>query len=285
MVLTLAVGVTMNAAVGFINRPINRSDAAHLIDYYERLRKNGLREAYRAECDFMVWGSEDARTGLDPSCTAAGRDHTIFLWGDSFAQALSLGIREQLPPGAALAQVTTSSCAAAIGNFDLTVRDRRCETANLYAMDQIRLLRPSLVIVAQAGGQTGVDWEALSARVVELGARSVAVVGPFPLWRPGLPRIFAEHHLEERPEYVRTGLDQDVFAHDRELAAMLAELPNVTYVSLIDRLCRNGACLARVPGEIDLELLALDFGHLTPKGSSYVGRLVMKPLLERAGRR
>ena len=285
MVLMLAVGVATSAASGFINRPINRSDAAHLVDYYERLRKDGLREAYRAECDFMEWGSEDTRAEIDPSCTVPGRDQTIFLWGDSFAQSLSLGIREQLPAGATLAQVTTSACIAAVSNFDLSVRNRRCEKANLYAMDRIRELRPSLVIVAQAGGQTVVDWEALSARVVALGAQSVVVVGPFPLWRPGLPRIVAERHLADRAEYLRTGLDRDVFVHDRELAAMVAGLPNVTYVSLIDRLCRDGACLARVPGAGDLDLMALDFGHLTPKGSSYVGRAVFQPLLDGVLRR
>ena len=37
------------------------------------------------------------------------------------------------------------------------------------------------------------------------------------------------------------------------------------------------ACLARVPGEGELDLMALDFGHLTPKGSSYLGRALWKP--------
>ena len=43
----------------------------------------------------MDWVTERARTELDPSCTAAGRERTYLLWGDSFAQALSLGLREQ----------------------------------------------------------------------------------------------------------------------------------------------------------------------------------------------
>jgi hypothetical protein len=59
----------------------------------------------------------------------------------------------------------------------------------------------------------------------------------------------------------------------------------VTYVSLLDQLCRDGGCLGRVPGEGDLDLMALDFGHLTPKGSAYVGRTVFKPYLDRAAAR
>jgi hypothetical protein len=34
-----------------------------------------------------------------------------------------------------------------------------------------------------------------------------------------------------------------------------------------------------VPDEGELDLMALDFGHLTPKGSSYLGRSLWKPYL------
>jgi hypothetical protein len=218
---------------------------------------------------------------LDPSCTAAGRDRTFLLWGDSFAQALSLGIREQLPPGTSLAQVATSACSVAIDKFDLSVRDARCEKANLYAMAAIRRLRPALVILAQSGGHTLSDWPRIAARALELGAGHVMVVGPFPLWGPGLPAIIGQHHLNDRAAYVRTGLNQSLFADDRQLAAKLGGVPNVSYVSLLDRLCQDGACLARVPGEGDLDLMVMDYGHLTPKGSSYVGRSVFKPHFDR----
>ena len=280
MVIVFAVGLVTNASGGFIGRPINRSDAAHLVDFYERMRKQDLRVAYRAECDFMDWVTEDARLQLDPSCTAAGGAGTVLLWGDSFAQALSLGIREQLPQGAALAQVATSGCPAAVENFDLTVRQRRCETANLYALDAIRRLKPKLVVVAQSAGHDAVDWPRLTSRALELGALHVLVVGPFPVWRPSLPRVVADYHLHDSASYLSRGLDRDQFDVDRGAAAMVADLPNVTYVSLLNALCRDGACLARVPGGSDRDLMALDFGHLTPMGSSYVGRSIFKQYLD-----
>ncbi len=282
MVALFAFGLATNVSGGFIDRRINRDDAARIVDYYERMRRRGLHAAYRAECDFMDWVTERARTELDSSCTAPGQERTYLLWGDSFAQALSLGLREQLPPGTALAQVATSACAAAVENFDMSVRDGRCEKANRYAMDAIRRLRPSLVILAQSGGHTVIDWPKIAARALELGAGHVLVAGPFPLWRPGLPAIIGEHHLTDRVEYVRIGLDESLFANDRALAAKLSGLPNLTYVSLLDHLCRDDACLGRIPGEGDLDLMALDFGHLTPKGSTYVGRAVFKPYLDRA---
>jgi hypothetical protein len=66
----------------------------------------------------------------------------------------------------------------------------------------------------------------------------------------------------------------------------------VTYLSLLDQLCpasrfqQTGAtslpaCLARVPGADPLDLMAVDFGHLTPKGSSYLGRVLWKPYFDR----
>jgi len=289
-----AAGVVVYSQDGFINRPVNRNDAARLIDYYERLRKKGLADAYGYQCDFMA-ADGSRKASLDPSCTAAGTAHTVFLWGDSYAQALSLGIRESLPADTALAQVTTSACSAAINNFDLTVPDRRCEVANLFAMENIQRLRPAVVIVAQAGGQTLTDWPALTSRVLALGAKHVAVVGPFPLWQPTLPRVYAEHHMEDHAEYVGTGLDTGIFENDRTVAKRVAGLANVTYVSLIDQLCppsrfqRSGGtsrpvCLARVPGEGDLDLMVADYGHLSPKGSSYLGRALWKPYLERVMR-
>ena len=99
--------------------------------------------------------------------------------------------------------------------------------------------------------------------------------------------------MQDHAEYVATGIDAGIFESDRLVSAQVAGLPNVTFVSLLDRLCHDSsrgsaegakadrACLARVPGEGDLDLMSLDFGHLTPKGSSYLGRAMWKPYLER----
>ncbi len=99
--------------------------------------------------------------------------------------------------------------------------------------------------------------------------------------------------MQDHAEYVATGIAVGIFENDRLASAQVAALPNVTFVSLLDRLCHDSsgggaegakagrACLARVPGEGDLDLMSLDFGHLTPKGSSYLGRAMWKAYLER----
>lgn len=281
MAVMFAIGLATNTSAGFVERPVNRSDAAHLLDFYERMRRDGLREAYRAECDFMDWDSEAVRAAIDPSCISPGSSGTALLWGDSFAQALSLGIRRHLPAGVSLAQVATSACRPAIDNFDDSLPDRRCEKANLFAMEQVGRLRPQLTILAQASDHMEVDWPRLAQRAVALGSQHVLVVGPSPVWRPSLPRVFAQYHLDDGAEFVGTGLDRERFAHDLLLASMLANLPHVTYVSLLQPLCGADGCAARIPNEGPPELIALDHGHLTPAGSLYVGETVWKPVFER----
>ena len=284
----LAVAVAVLCAAGFavfkdggvLDRRVNRNEAARLVDYYERVRTTQLGGSYRLECDFMDVVTGKLRDTLDPSCTQPGRDHTVFLWGDSYAQSLSQGLRDAVPAGTAVAQVATSACRAEIENFDESAPEHRCEKANRYAMAAIERLRPDVVIIAQAGAHAETDWRAITSRALALGARHVIVVGPFPLWYPGLPRIYAEHHMEDRAEYVSNGVNMDVFKNDQAARARVSGLAHVTYLSLLERLCHDGACLARVPGEDELELMALDFGHLSPRGSSYLGRAVWPSFLE-----
>ena len=99
-----------------------------------------------------------------------------------------------------------------------------------------------------------------------------------------MPLVFAHNYLTSPHAYVAQGLDPDVFEVDRQLAAALAKTPGLTYVSLVAHLCKQDGCLATVPGGGATDLMALDFGHLTPLGSSHVGREVLKPYLERVAR-
>jgi len=60
----------------------------------------------------------------------------------------------------------------------------------------------------------------------------------------------------------------------------LRGFPGVTYLSALDHLCREDGCLAQVPDEDAFDLMVMDFGHLTPKGSSYLGRKIWKPIVD-----
>jgi len=274
MIALAGVGVATYLENGFVERPVNRSDAAHFVAYYSGMKQR-IASPFRAECDFMDWTTSETRATIDASCTQAGQT-TYILWGDSYAQSLSLGIREQLPSGTVLAQVTTSACQVRLSGFDLSVLGRRCERANMFAIDSIRRLRPALVIVAQKAEHGHMDWARLGQAVLELGGSRVLVIGPFPRWRPSLPAIYADRFLTAPQPFVAAGLDRADWPIDRMLAERLEGQPNVTYLSLLERLCdASRGCLAQVPDQDPRELMTFDDGHLTPLGSSYVGRAIL----------
>ena len=269
MAAALGVGVVTSRADGFVDRPINRSDVAHFLQFYERLHKTGLQEAYRRECDFMDWQTEQTRAAIDAACTAPGTRGTWLLWGDSHAQALSLGIRRVLPPGIALAQVATSGCPPRLTEPDPLALGGRCEAANQAARQAIAALTPDVVVLAQALGHRETDWIALADASRRMGAKRVVVVGPMPQWSPSLPIVIAQQYWGRPHERVTEGLGQGVMAVDRDLKAALDGSPLLQYVSLVDALCDADGCLATLPGD-NAQLVVVDSGHLSPRGSVFV---------------
>jgi peptidoglycan/LPS O-acetylase OafA/YrhL len=277
-VLMLATGLAGYAAFardGFIERPINRSDQAHFLQYYERMRTRGLAEAYRAECDFMDWASEKTQPSIAPSCTAPGTHGTVFLWGDSHAQALSLGLRSILPADLALAQVTTSGCPPRLREREPQAFGGRCERANGFARERIAALKPDLVVLAQIMAHESTDWAELAQALRTLGAKRVTLIGPMPQWQPSLPVVVVNHYWGRDYTFVDRGLSQELFETDRMLTATYANGKALEYVSLIAALCGNRGCRATAPDE-DNPLIAVDNGHLSPAGSTFVANTILR---------
>jgi peptidoglycan/LPS O-acetylase OafA/YrhL len=271
-------GFAIFRAAGFIDRPINRSDVAHFLQYYEQLKSHGLRDAYRAECDFMDWDTESTKAAIAADCTRAGSRATVLLWGDSYAQALSLGIRSLLPNDVRLAQVTTSGCPPRWSEPDPAALGGRCTTANAYAREAIATLKPDVVVLAQILGHDATDWESLARNARALGARRVLLVGPSPQWLPSLPLVVTRHHWGLPFDRVAQGANPEVFTLDRMLANRFAGSHELQYVSLVTVLCTDDGCLGRVPGS-GVELVAIDIGHLSPAGSRLVAETALRPAL------
>ena len=277
MASALGIGVTTYRADGFAERPINTSDVAHFLQYYERLHRNGLQNAYRGECDFMDWKSEKTRPSISGDCTLPGMRGTWFLWGDSYAQALSLGLRQALPAGFSLAQVATSGCPPRLSEPDPLELEGRCERANGYARQAIAALKPDVVILAQMQGHRDTDWTALADAVRRMGAGHAVVVGPTPQFSPSLPLVIANQYWGQPHDRVK-GPGGGIMQVDGALKAALGQSQALLYVSLVDALCNADGCLATIPGEPS-QLIAVDSGHLSPRGSIFVVDLALKPLL------
>ena len=278
VVLMLATGVAgyvTFANEGYHDRAINRSDRGHFLAYYERLRARGLAAAYHAECDFMDWQSETTRQSIATDCTLPGDRSTVFLWGDSHAQALANGLRRVLPAGVRLAQVTTSGCAPRLRETEPKAIGGRCATANAFALERIAVLKPEVVVLAQILVHEHTDWEEVAKTLHGLGVRRVVLVGPVPQWMPTLPLVVVNHHWGRDYARVSEGLNRAMFETDRILHDRYTGSSSLTFVSVIDSLCNQDGCIAVVPGT-DGELMAVDNSHLSPAASVYVVESVLR---------
>lgn len=264
---------------GLWERAVNRTDKAAFAAYYTHMRRTGITGVYRSECDFMELITDAVKDRIAAECTMPGRNGTWFLWGDSYAQALSPGLTALLPEGVTLAQVATSSCRPSLGPIDEHVPGGRCRRANTYAIDKIRELKPAVLILAQMGGHAETDWKTLAARVRELGVGRVVVVGPAPMWQPSLPEVYVNQYWDSGKDHVAYGLAAGRAEEDAELRRRFADSTDLAYVSLFARLCDATGCLAIVPGSRPPQLMSFDAGHLTPLGSAYVGQEILRPVL------
>ena len=279
MVAIGAAGYFTYRLDGVWERAINRSDKASFAGYYDAMRRKGIVEAYRLECDFMQLVTDGVKDHIPPECTQPGRDQTWFLWGDSHAQALSLGITNLLPSGATLAQVATSNCRPSFQPIDLQVPGGRCTRANTFAIQRIRELRPRVLIVAQMGGHEATDWEALAVEARRLGVQRVVVAGPLPMWLPSLPELVISRFWDSGYDRVNYGLVPERPIEDERLRQRYGASKTLTYISFISRLCNDDGCIATVPGTNPPQLMAFDASHLTPLGSRYLADLALREVL------
>lgn len=268
LVIFVAFGIYHTGGVPGSVRAINGSERGQFVAAYRLLHETGLGSAYRQACDFYDWNTKHAKSSIDPSCTAAGGKGATMLWGDSHAQALSFGLKRLLG-NAHLSQVATSACPPGLSGKTKWALDNNCAESNRFALSEIARLRPETVILAQRNFHVETDWEALSKVLHRLGVVNVYLMGPAPEWNPELPLLVARRHWLDKSEFFDDGIHQKTIADDATVARQAHQSTQYEYVSMTDFLCPDGrACRAFLPGT--RELIAIDYGHLSPAGSVYV---------------
>lgn len=275
-VAALAGAVVLFAGVP--QRPINQDETKVFLDHYKKLHKFGLSEYYQERCDFYDWHTRGNKGAIDDACTAVSGDRPVYLlWGDSHAQALSFGFRQNIAPEAQLALIATSGCSPKLKDDPENGANKpACHASNEFAMEFIKKNKPARVFVAQAGKHELTDWFEM-ARFVKANHGELVLIGPVPQWQPSLPIIIAKD-LKIQKHYVSEGLDVVPIGTNEKLRDTYSGT-DVRFVSLIDGLCRENECRAIVPSNDSFDLLALDYGHLTPAGSDFVVRSLLKDLL------
>lgn len=278
--LVFVGGAAVTASGGVVTpvRTVSVSDKARFIqDYVDR--QQNLYEPYWLKCDAFSAINQRGQSGIDASCIARKGEGGVFLWGDSHAQALSLGLRTLLAQGTPFYQVASASCRPSLTPEQgrMTSIREACNYSNRTALKSIEALRPDIVVIAQKDGHDKTRWNDIATRLKSYGVKHIVLIGPLPQWNPSLPSVIVNRHWEVTDSHISDpALDRNTLAVD-QATRRLIDPADMQFVSLIDKLCVKGACLARL--EDTHSLLQIDSGHLSAEGSLYIVRNYVLPQL------
>lgn len=278
--LVFVGGAAVTASGGAVTdvRTISVSDKARFVqDYVER--QQNLYEPYWLKCDAFSAINVRGQSGIDPSCVARRGEGGVFLWGDSHAQALSLGLRTLLARDVPFYQVASASCRPSLlpERGRMTPIREACTYSNRTALQSIEALRPDIVVIAQKDGHDKTQWSDIAARLKSYGVKHIVLIGPLPQWNPSLPSVIANRHWDVQDSYISDpALDRSILAVD-QATRQLIDPAEVQFVSLIDKLCEGDACLVRL--QDSQALLQIDSGHLSAEGSVFIVKNYVLPQL------
>jgi hypothetical protein len=281
--MIFVIGIGLDYSAGAPMRSVDANPKSRFLQYYTRLHKSGLALYYGSDCDFYDWELKNAKASIVESCTAPGFKGTWFLWGDSHAQALSYGLKSIVPANTSLAQVATSGCPPSLSHIARPTPGNACNVSNDFARLRISQLRPGTLILAQRYNHELTNWDEIAHFAKNNGVERVFLIGPLPEWLPSLPQVVATNYWNNNTQMIDFGISHSVMSTDRILGDRYGNDRDLTFISVIAQLCKGNECRARLPGKEPYNLIALDYGHLTPEGSVFVAQHILaEHLVERA---
>lgn len=276
-IVGMGIGTTLYATNG-VNLNIRQgasSEQAKFLDYYTVEHKN-LDEAYWVKCDTYASLNDKNTYETDPICIQKNGEGGVFLWGDSHAEALSLGLRTLLKSqDIPFYQKTSAGCKASLSETKLQtgIFKKACDHSNKLALESIEKIKPSIVIIAQANSHDEQNWLEVANQISLISNAKVIVVGPVPQWKPSLPKVMIKPKNWNSDEKMISdiGLDLDVINTDKVMSFRNDD-NRYEYISLISKLCKkneSGDYYCRVRTNNN-DLLQVDYGHLSKSGSLFV---------------
>jgi peptidoglycan/LPS O-acetylase OafA/YrhL len=281
--LVFTGGVAVNASEGAVSslRSISNSDKARFVNDYAAMLGH-IYETYWIKCDAVTAFNQSGKATIDPACIRKQGEGGVFLWGDSHAQAMSIGLRTLLPKGTPFYQVASVSCRPNLvddHDFNKSPSRMACNYSNKTALEGIQALRPDVVILVQKEEHDKTNWNEIAAQLKSYGVKHVVLVGPLPQWSPSLPSVIANRHWNTTDSHISdSALDQSVMTTERAIQSSIDQ-KTIDFVSLIDKLCIADSCLVRLPD--GHSLLQFDASHLTEKGSIFIVKNYVIPELEK----
>lgn len=244
---------------------------------YSKFKKNPklVFDHWRDDCNFYT------TKPIASSCVTPKTAKKIFLWGDSHAQHLYYGLSKSLPKDVSILQVASSLCRVSV----LEDKQEYCNTANKFALDHIRTLKPDLVILAQDRDHETTPWLDVVKRIRSYGVKNIIVLGPVPHWHPSLYQIVARYYLDGVPSEMSHGVSEEFFETEKKMKNLFKGNTQATYFSFLDQLCKPAkepgrhSCTTMVGSDVMTDLLSVDDSHLTLNASVFVAKKMLNPMI------
>lgn len=267
-------------------------DRQEFIDHFEnnvsewRFPSSITTAGFRHECNF--YDVEKERRGEETNAPRKEiavecfvRDHSkpkaVFVWGDSHAQQLYYGLKQEMPDDWQILQVATSGCAVENGGAE-GAEGQLCKTTNEFARRAIKEARPDVVVISQLDPLAAVIAAAFEEELKSLGVPRVIFVGPVPRWTADLPKIIARQLWFFTPRRTLVGVDKSFMELNDELKADY-QARGLNYVDVISLFCDGGGCLTRLTDDRVEGATTLDYGHLLPIASDYLAKRLLVPTI------
>lgn len=255
------------------------------IESYQEKHKN-LTNAYWLKCNTYTSLLEKKSFETDPSCITSKGNGGVFLWGDSHAEALSLGIRNLLQPyNIPFYQKTSAGCRASLDESNMQgIFKEACDYSNKLALEKIKELQPDIVVIAQANSHDLTDWHSIAMDLKKRGVKRILLIGPVSQWQPSLPKVMISNKNWNTTELFISDAGLDLSILKTESKMKVLDLPhNIEYISLINSLCKltelnQYSCRVKINDD-QYSLLQVDYGHLSEEGSIFVVDSIIKPYI------
>jgi hypothetical protein len=281
--ILLAVGIAGTASRGF---PMRVDPQIAAIAEYSRYPIDELYE--RGTC-FLF--REQTFGDLKGNCvTLAPGAKNLLVWGDSVAAHYVYGLREQAAQSGLHVLHASSSACPPIFDFDRPNRPN-CRAFNEGIRSLIAARRPDAVILSAAWtvliDEFGYDAILASLRrtVLEIARHGVPVIlmGPAIQYTDRLPYILAHFALSGLDRFDSSKfVDRRIFGIDLRMKNDLADLKQLTFVSVLGAVCSDNECPAVIDGMIPMQW---DFHHLTKQGSRFVASRIFPTIFDATVRR
>lgn len=172
---------------------------------------------------------------------------TYLIVGDSHAAALASGLVPAYH-NANILQVTASGCLPIFGPQPLSAATS-CEALMRFGLLELprdRHLDGIWLFGRIGSGALRERALAMVDTAVKLRSNglNVTIIGPNPEYKMGLPRLLAKAYLVKDPGMVEHSLAQDPLQADRVMRNQARRM-GVKYISLIDLLCPDNACISQ----------------------------------------